>query len=234
MPELLASQLGYQLRLLLRTPRAAVGGVVLPVLLLALHGGDTRLVAGLAVLGVTSTAYITHTSGLVAARQAGVLKRWRLTPLPAWCYFAGRIGATVLLAAAGGAATVAAAAGLFGTHVDARAVPALAAALVLGAVTWASIGTAASALIPSADAAWPLLGLSYLPLVLLSGGFGAVDGEPAWLARAMTDLPVQPLVDSVTRALHGRAPFSPHALAIELGWAAAGLLLAQRWFRWEP
>lgn len=35
------------------------------------------------VLGVTLTAYLTHASGLVAAREAGVLKRWRATRSPA-------------------------------------------------------------------------------------------------------------------------------------------------------
>jgi hypothetical protein len=48
------------------------------------------LVAGLAVFGLLHTAYMTHASGLVSARQDGVLWRWRLTPLPAGGYFAGR------------------------------------------------------------------------------------------------------------------------------------------------
>jgi hypothetical protein len=57
-----------------------------------------------------------------------------------------------------------------GLHVT----PGLVVVLALGAATWASIGTAVSALIPSAEAAWPLLALTYLPLVVLSGSFGSV------------------------------------------------------------
>ena len=45
-----------------------------------------------------SVAYLSHASGLVVAREDGVLRRWRATPLPSWGYFAGRIVATVLLA----------------------------------------------------------------------------------------------------------------------------------------
>jgi hypothetical protein len=70
--------LSYHARVLLRTPRATFGGVLLPLLLLALRGAGS--VPGLVVLGVASTAYVTHASGLVAAREAGVLKRWRATP----------------------------------------------------------------------------------------------------------------------------------------------------------
>jgi ABC-2 type transport system permease protein len=237
LPVALVSQLRYQARLMLRTPRAVVGGVLLPVLLLSLRddGGPaqrTRTVAGLAVLGLLSTAYITHAAGLVAARQAGVLKRWRATPLPPWCWFAGRIGATVLLAVAGGAVTVIAGATLEGT--DLPVTPGLVAVLVLGAATWASIGTAASALIPSAEAAWPLLALTYLPLVVLSGSFGPVSSEPGWLATVVSYLPAEPVVDGATRALRGLGAFTAHDAIVLVAWAAGGLLVAQRWFRWEP
>ena len=70
-----AGQVRYQLLLLVRSPRALWA-------------------AGRVVLGVTLTAYLTHAAGLVAAREAGVLKRWRATPLPRWCYLAGRLCAT--------------------------------------------------------------------------------------------------------------------------------------------
>ena len=100
---LLVAQVGYQLRLLLRTPRALGAGVAVPALLLVLSnpkggGVPAAHLAGLAVLGVTVTAWVTHGIGLVAAREAGVLRRWRAAPLPSWCYFAGRITATVLVA----------------------------------------------------------------------------------------------------------------------------------------
>jgi ABC-2 type transport system permease protein len=215
-----------------------VGGVVLPLLFLALKDGgshsQSRLVAGLAMFGVLSTAYITHTSALVAARQAGVLKRWRTTPLPRWCFFTGRVGATVLIAALGGAVTVMAAAIFHDVHLGVLSLPAVGLALLLGAATWASVGTAVSVLIPTVEAAWPLLALTYLPLVVLSGAFGSVSREPAWLHEVVPYLPAQPVLDSTWRALLGLVPFTPHDLAVELVWAAAGLLVAQRWFSWVP
>ena len=59
------------------------------------------LVAGLTVLGALSTAYLTHAAGLVTARESGVLRRWRASPLPPWAFFTGRMAATTLTAVAG-------------------------------------------------------------------------------------------------------------------------------------
>lgn len=242
---LLAGQLAYHAQVLLRTPRAVVGGLLLPIILLVMRTdarhatgtARTSLVAGLAVFGVLSAAYVTHAASLVAARQAGILKRWRAAPVPPWCFFAGRIAATTLLATAGGALT--AIVGGVNDHLALTpgAIVELVGVLLLGAATWASIGTAVSALIPTVEAAWPLLGLSYLPLVIVSGSFGNVGGEPRWLATAVGYLPVQPVIHGAARALHssgGAAVLSAHDLAVLAAWAAAGLLLSQRHFRWDP
>jgi hypothetical protein len=76
------------------SPRALWAGVLLPVMLLVLtnlqqHQVAAASLAGRVVLGVTLTAYLTHAAGLVAAREAGVLKRWRATPLPRWATWPG-------------------------------------------------------------------------------------------------------------------------------------------------
>ena len=61
LPALLADQLAYHTRVLLRTPRAVVGGMLLPILLLLLRSGTARathldqvkLLAGLEVASPT-------------------------------------------------------------------------------------------------------------------------------------------------------------------------------------
>ena len=100
---LLAAQVTYQARLL-ASGRAVTIGIGFPVILLiASHTQGTRTtaadVARYAVFGLTLTAWNTYGVRLVAAREAGVLKRWRATPLPRWCYFLGRIAACVIVAA---------------------------------------------------------------------------------------------------------------------------------------
>lgn len=245
LPRLLADQLAYHTRVLLRTPRAVVGGILLPILLLLLrsstahaaHLEQVKLLAGLVAFGALSTAYITHTAGLVAARQDGVLKRWRATPLPAWCYFAGRIAAAALLAVIGGTLTVLVGSTQDHIRLSLGTIADLSLILTLGAATSASIGTAASALIPTTEAAWPLMGVTYLPLVILSGSLGTVSGQPGWLATVIDYLPVRPIIDSTWRALQsggGMSATSLHDLAVLAAWAVAGMVLSLRYFRWAP
>jgi ABC-2 type transport system permease protein len=161
-----AGQVRYQLLLLLRSPRAVWAGVLLPVMLLVLTNLQQAHVAadalaGRVVLGVTLTAYLTHAAGLVAAREAGVLKRWRATPLPRWCYLAGRLYATVLLALASAAVTMLVGVLAYHAHLGPGAALGLVVALGLAALAWASVGTALTAFIPSAESAQPLLAFSY-------------------------------------------------------------------------
>jgi ABC-2 type transport system permease protein len=247
---LLAAQAGYQLRLLMRTPRALWFAIFAPAGVLALRLGHIShadghvsspvfaLVAGLAAFGLLNTAYLTHASGLVSARQDGVLRRWRLTPLPAGGYFAGRIAATVLLADAGAAVVILIGVAMAGLHLDAGASVSLLAALITGALAWAALGTAVTIVVPTAEAAFPVIGLTYLPVIFLSGIFGAFRGEPAWLTTAVHYLPAQPLIDAVTGALRhaggGLSPLPGRDLAVLAAWGAAGLLISVRFFRWNP
>jgi ABC-2 type transport system permease protein len=239
---LFAGQLGYQLRLLARSPRAVVAGLLLPLLILVLqHDGPgdgpsdrVAAVVGLAVLGAVSTSYVTHASGLVAAREAGVLKRWRATPLPPRCWFAARIAATLLLAVASGLATLLAGAWVDDLPLDGPRALGAVGALAAGAAAWAALGTAASAFVPSADAAWPILAVTSLPVVLLS--FGGGD-RPGWLSALARALPAQPVVDGATGALDGTGgwvPLTPRDALVLGAWALAGVVVARRRFRWEP
>ena len=242
---LVTAQVHYQLRLLLRTPRAAAAGLVLPVLLMVLNnrGGHPsaqmwQLVAGMAVLGLTNVSFVTHASGLVAARESGVLRRWRASPLPGWCYFTGRIAATVALAVGSGAIAVFAGVALYGMPLTGGAAAGLLVAFVAGALTWASVGTAVTALIPSPDSAVPLLSVTYFPIVFLSGAFGASSAGPHWLITAVRYLPARPVVDLAHHALRntggGLAPIPLPDLAVLGAWSVAGLLTSLALFRWDP
>ena len=169
--------------------------------------------------------------------RAGILKRWRATPLPPWCFFTGRIAATTLLATVGGMVTAVAGAAEYHIRLQPSTVLGLAVVLLLGAATWASIGTAASAVIPTVDAAWPLLGLTYLPVVILSGGFGSVGAGSTWLATIVDYLPVRAIIDGTSSALlagNGGPPISAHGAGALAAWAAAGMLLSMRCFQWAP
>ena len=248
----IGGQVRYQLTLMMRTPRTLMAGLILPGALLALqlgrvqHAGQRAAadvlaarVAGLVVLGAMSVAYLSHASSLVVAREDGVLRRWRATPLPSWGYFAGRIIATVLLAGAAALILVLVGVAMAGLHLTAGAIGGLLLAGSLGALALAAAGTAITPLLTSAQGANPLLTLTYLPLIIFSGGFGGLSGLPHWLNTLMSYLPAQPMIDAVTRALEmgtGQPGLSlpGRDLAVLAAWAVGCLLLSVRFFRWDP
>ena len=240
----LGSQIRYQLTLLMRNPRAIAAGLVLPGVMLALEKGNAHhitmaqaapRIAGLVAFSVAAIALFTHALGMVTAREEGVLRRWHASPLPPWAYFAGRIVATMLVTAAAGLILVLVAVAMTGVHVTAHAVLGLLVADLLGALALAAAGTAITAIIPSIQSAQPVLMLTYIPLVILSGAFGAFGSLPHWLNTAVTYLPVQPVIDAASRALlHNGAIVSGHDLAVLVGWIVGGLLVSFRFFAWDP
>jgi ABC-2 type transport system permease protein len=238
----LAVQIRYQLQLLLRTPRAVVAGIVLPALLLLVshpkHGAIAPAeLAGLTVLGVTITAWSTNGISMVTAREAGVLKRWRATPMPAWCYFLGRMAATVIVSAMSAAVTMTLGVFLCHTHMTATIAVGVLAAVVLGALAWSAAAMAVTGLIPNVASAWPILMISYLPVILISGGFGTTGGQPHWLNTLASYLPAQPIINATTRALQyqaGQSLTSGRDMLVLAGWLAGGLLAARILFRWQP
>ena len=61
---------------------------------------------------------------------------------------------------------------------------------------------------------------------------------PAWVTTAMSYLPVQPVIHSVTHALqHSGSGFvliSPRDVAVLAGWTLGAVLISMRFFRWDP
>lgn len=243
---LLAAQTGYQLRQLLANGRTTAIGIGLPVILLiASKGkGSSPDVAGYAAFGLTITAWASYGVRLVAARESGLLKRWKATPLPRWCYFAAAVAATTTAAVIAGAIAVAVALLLWGSHFDAgpavqltgRGAAAILIVFVLAALAWASAATAITSVIPTVEAAFPTLTLIYFPLVIISGVLFHLN-EPNWLSTLVSYLPAQPMIDAAVNAVHHGpgVPFIPaRDAAVLAAWAAGGLLVAILTFRWEP
>ena len=241
----LATQVRYQLTMLILNPRALITGLVLPGGLLALERGSAQhitmaqaapKIAGLVAFSAVAIAFFTHANALVIAREEGVLRRWHAAPLPAWAYFGGKIAATILLTVASGLILVLVAMAMTGLHLTGHAVACLIACGVLGALAPPPAGTAITPVIPTAQAAQPVFMLVYIPLVILSGAFGPLTELPHWLTTTMTYLPAQPLIDADSHAmLHSSGPLMPaHDLAVLAAWAAGGLLISMRFFAWDP
>src|ERR1700761_2260364 len=242
----IGGQLRYQLTLLLRTPRTLMAGLILPGALLALQLGRVQhigqgaaaellvaRVAGLVVLGVMSVAYLTYAVSLVVAREDGILRRWRATPLPPWGYFAGRMIAAMLLGDAASLILVLVGVAMAGLHLTGAGIGCLLIISTIGGLALAAAGTAITPLLPSGQGANQLVALTYIPLIIFSGGFGALNGLPHWLNTLMSYLPAEPMIDGVGHALlNGTLP--GRGLAVLAPWVVGALLVSVRFFRWEP
>jgi ABC-2 type transport system permease protein len=239
---LFAAQVRYQLGLLLATPNALIIGVGLPVILLvganARHSGaEVSGLAAYAVFGMTLTAWNTHGIRLVAAREAGVLKRWRASPLPRWCYLTGRIVTTALFSTAAGAATVAVGILAYHAHFTVASALGVLTALVLGALAWATAATAVTGIVPTTESANPIFMAIYFPVIVISGTLGSIGALPHWLVTLASYLPAQPVVDAMNAAARhapGAAFLPVRDVVVLLVWIAGSLAVALAVFRWEP
>jgi len=72
--------------------------------------------------------------------------------------------------------------------------------------------------------------------VLLSGALGGAAGGSGRLGRVLGLLPVEPMIDAVTRALQQGTGVLPPVgdLAVLAGWTAVGLIVSLVSFRWQP
>ena len=111
--QLLAHQVFYEQLSFWRNPQSAVFTFIFPVVFVvimgALFGGSGKssyfgglsalqyYVPTIAALSVLGSCYGQLAVALAARRQAGILKRIRATPLPAWAYFAGLLAHCVLV-----------------------------------------------------------------------------------------------------------------------------------------
>jgi len=239
----LLSQIGYHFRLLLRTPRTIFSAFLLPVLLLVAVGATgsstpqrrAELVVGITTFAVIGASYLVHATGLVTARDRGILKRIRGTAIPPWAYFAGRLVATTALALAAAAVSLIAAVLVLGASVSLSSLPGVALGVIAGALCWAALGTAVTRLANDAAAAGAVLPATYLPLVLVSGIFFPISSEPALLQQAVQWLPAEPLTHTIAVSMaSAHASFGDlRDVLLLAAWAVAGLVIALRFFRWE-
>lgn len=243
-------QLRYDQKVFWRNPPAVFFTVIFPVLLLVIFSaafGDQRLdTAG----GIEATAYYvpailslaviaatmqTLAMSLTIAREEGRLKRGRGTPMPAWIFIAGRIANSVVVAALMLALVAVIGSLLYGVAIPWGQAPQLLAVLAIGAATFCCLGIAITAVIPSQEAAAPILNAILLPLYFLSGILIPEDELPAGVLDFAGHFPVRHFFAATFDAYAGGAAGIPWGdLAVVAAWGVAGLLLAVRFFRWTP
>jgi ABC-2 type transport system permease protein len=251
------SQLGrhvaYQVRLFLRTPIAVFFVILLPLIMLvlfnALFGGNTVntgsgtwktsqfYTGGLAAFTAVSATFTALANTVPIRRDEGVLKRWRGTPQRPWIVLGGMIGSSIILAIAGVIVMLVLGVIAYDLQIDAAKVPALIVTLLVGIASFAAMGMAVAGLCPSAQAASALANVIILPMAFISDVFIAIEDPPGWLKVIGDVLPLKPFAQAFQDTLNPSvaAPgFEWGRLARIAAWGVVGLVVALRWFRWEP
>lgn len=242
----LAHQLRFEQRIFWRSREAAVFIFIFPLLLYALLGSaygdeidgvpaEDVILVGLFGYAAATTAMGGLAIMLVVRREAGVLKRLRATPLQPPVYLAAVVLSTLATFALESVALLALGGLGFGASMP-RNWLGFAGAIVLGVASFAGLGFGAAALIRSAEGVSAVVNLVILPMAFLSGSFGPTRRFPDFLQTIGDLLPLTYFLDIVDRVyLGGGSLFGdPKALAIVLGWGAAGAIVALRRFSWVP
>jgi len=208
----------------------------------------TYYVGAMATFGVISACFTNIAIQTSFSRDQGLLKRLRGTPLPAWAYLLARVVHAMAVGALLVLITL-----LFGLIVYDAPLPTgtplleFIVTFLVGSLTFASLALALTSVIPNAEAAPPIVNATILPLLFLSGIFIPLDKDaPAWISTVADVFPVKHFADAMrsgylgnVRAQTPLGPIHPFTfdwtdVLIVAAWGLVGLVLAARFFSWEP
>lgn len=197
----------------------------------------TYYVPAIVTLAVVSATMVSLATNLTIAREAGLLKRGRGTPLPPWVFIAGRVGNSIVISVLMVVVITVLGRVLYDAPIPWDRLPAVAVTLVIGAACFCCLGIAMTAIIPSREAAPAITNLITLPLYFLSGIFIPESEIPDGVLSFANHFPIRDFFEAFFSAYNPNtvgSGFEWGDLLIVGIWGVAGLLLAIRYFRWTP
>jgi ABC-2 type transport system permease protein len=249
---LAAHQFRFERKIFWRNPASVFFTVLLPVMFLlifaTIFGNDTieelggiktttYYVPAIITLAVVSATMQSLAISLTVDRENGILKRTRGTPLPTWVFIAGRVGNAVIVSVLSLVVVATIGRIVYGVDIPWERLPAVAVTLLVGTAAFCCLGFALSAAIPSEDAAAPISNVALLPLYFLSGVFIPDTEIPEGVLKFADVFPIRHFFEAFFTAWSpttSGAGFEWLDLAVVAAWGLAGLVLAVRFFRWEP
>jgi len=248
---LLSAQVGYQLRILVRSPLGSFATLIVPLMLLLacnlLNKGQLHSRGNIAyaqfftpamiAFAVVNACYTSVISQTALAREEGILKRMRSTPLPPWVYMTGKLCQTGLVAIASAVVVVAVGAWVYDFEVIWSAVPAVLVTLAVGMFCFCAVAMAVTVLIPNADSAFPVAWGTVLPLCFISDIFIPIEGAPPWLRDLASVFPLRGFADDLESAFNpvtGTHTLQAGHLELLALWGVVAGAFALLAFRWEP
>ena len=249
---LVAHQFRYDQKTFWRNPASVFFTVMLPVIFLlifaTIFGNDTidgrngvktttYYVPAIITLAIVSATMVSLAINLTVARENGVLKRGRGTPLPSWVFIAGRVGNSIVVSVLMLVLLTTLGRIVYGVEIPWERLPAVLVTLAVGAASFCCLGIALTAAIPSEDAAPAITNVTVLPLYFLSGVFIPDSEIPAGVLTFAGLFPIRHFFEAFFTAFDPYtvgAGFEWGHLAVVAAWGAAGFVVALRVFRWTP
>ncbi|MGH9178864.1 MAG: ABC transporter permease [Acidimicrobiales bacterium] len=199
--------------------------------------GSTYYVPGIVTLSLVSATVLNLAISLTFARERGLLKRVRSTPLPPSVYVAGRIGTASGVSVLLVAAVVLLGWLVYDVTLPTRTIPAVVVATLVGTASGCALGFALTTVIPTEQAAPAVTNAVILPLYFFSGVFIPNDDIPEVMQRIGDLFPVKHIFQAVLTAFDPAttgAGFAWGHLAVVAAWGLLGLLVTVQRFRWAP
>jgi ABC-2 type transport system permease protein len=199
--------------------------------------GATYYVPAILSLAVISATMVKLGTNLPAEREAGQLKRVRGTPLPPAAFVAGRVGNSLVITVIMVVLVSMIGALIYGVTIPTSTLPAMLVTLAVGAFSFSCLGFALAAVIPTAEAAPAVTNATVLPLYFLSGVFIPQNEIPDGVLNFASVFPIRPFFQAMFTTWDPHttgAGFEWGHLAVVAAWGLAGLVIAVRFFRWEP
>ena len=237
----------------IRNPASAFFTLVFPLMFLVIFtvifgGGKTVVgpgetvsvstfyVPAISAFSVITACYTNIAISLSFSRDSGALKRLRGSPLPVWAYMSARIAHAVLIAILLVVICSVFGAVFYQATLPTQTLPAFALTVVVGAATFCALGVAVTAVIPNADAAPAVVNASALPLLFISNVFIPLQNPPAWLDWLAKIFPVRHFADALIGSFFQLSGSGLHTndLLVLGALGVAGLVVATRFFDWEP
>ncbi len=171
---------------------------------------------------------------LVAQREKLILKRLGATPLPRWTLVGSNVILRLLIGLVQAVLIMGIGVAVFGVQVLGSLLL-LAALVVLGALSFISIGYVVAAFARTEEAANGIVQVIQFPMMFLSGVFFPIEIMPNLLRPVATLLPLTYLGDALRQVMVSGSAFAPLPVdvAVLVGWFVVCLTISARFFRWE-
>jgi ABC-2 type transport system permease protein len=253
--QLVLRQARFENKAFWRNPAAAFFTFAFPLLFLVIFstllGGGTSpsptgeviesttyFIPAILSFSIVTTCFTNIAISISFSRDEGILKRLRGTPCPGWVYLAARVLHAIFVNTILVVIVLLFGQIFYGVDLPLDTLPAFLLTLVVGAGAFCALGLAATCAVPNAEAAPAVVNVMVLPLLFLSGTFIPIGDAPQWIQTFAGLFPIKHFLDAMFESFLP-PPDNPSgwlwsSVGVIALWGIAGLVIAARFFRWEP